>query len=76
MIKKYNHYVKDISGIDVLDIYRLLMIYEVNDPCVGHAIKKLLVAGKRGSKSKKQDIREAIDSLERCLEIIKEDDFF
>ena len=33
-----------------------------------HAMKKILFAGKRGKKSKRQDIEEAKQSLERWLE--------
>ena len=40
-------------------------MYEVTDPCLAHAIKKLLVAGKRGAKSEYSDIQEAIDTLNR-----------
>ena len=70
---KYPHYQKDVGHLDFIDIYRVLRIYEVDDPCIGHAIKKCLVAGKRGNKSKEQDIREAIDSLSRCLQMTEED---
>jgi hypothetical protein len=38
-----------------------------------HAIKKLLVAGGRGAgKNIEKDVSEAIDSCNRCLEMIKE----
>ena len=68
-----NPYIVDISKYNKLDIYRILKLYEVNDPCLQHAIKKLLCAGKRGVKYQTQDINEAILSLKRLLEMQGED---
>jgi len=72
-MKKFNHYFKDVSHLEVIDVYRVLSLFEVADPCLQHAIKKLLVAGKRGVKDSTKDIQEAIDSLERKLDMIEED---
>ena len=66
-------YIVDISKYNKLDIYRILKLYEVSDPCLQHAIKKLLCAGKRGVKNQTQDINEAILSLQRLLEMQEED---
>lgn len=68
-----NPYIVDISKYNKLDIYRILKLYEVSDPCLQHAIKKLLCAGKRGVKNQTQDINEAILSLKRFLEMQGED---
>lgn len=68
-----NPYIVDISKYNKLDIYRILKLYNVNDPCLQHAIKKLLCAGKRGSKNFLQDVNEAILSLQRLLEMQGED---
>lgn len=68
-----NPYIVDISKYNKLDIYRILKLYEVSDPCLQHAIKKLLCAGKRGSKNFLQDCNEAILSLKRLLEMQGED---
>ena len=38
-----------------------------------HALKKVLVAGKRGAKDEIKDIEEAILTLQRKLEMIEED---
>lgn len=65
---KHSHYIKPCP-YKTIDIYRILTMYEVTDPCLGHAIKKLLVAGKRGSKDEYSDIQEAIDTLNRWQEI-------
>lgn len=70
---KHSHYKKDVSRLQMIDVYRVLNLFEVTDPCIQHAVKKLLCAGKRGGKSKEQDIREAVDSLNRALQMIAED---
>lgn len=62
---KHNHYFKPCP-YDHIDVYRVLELFNVTDPCLQHAIKKLLVAGGRGAgKSIDKDIQESIDSLER-----------
>jgi hypothetical protein len=71
-IRAHGHYFKDVSHLKLIDIYRVLQLFEVNDPCLQHAIKKLLVAGGRGAKDTEKDIREAIDSLYRFLQMQSE----
>lgn len=68
-----NPYIVDISKYNKLDIYRILSLYNVTNPCLQHAIKKLLCAGKRGVKNQTQDINEAILSLKRFVEMQGED---
>lgn len=71
---KHSHYFKDVSHLQKLDIYRILRLYNVTDPTLQHAIKKLLVAGGRGAgKNIETDVREAIDSLNRYLQMQAED---
>lgn len=36
---------------------------------IGHAIKKLLCAGARGSKDREKDLNEAVASIQRALEL-------
>jgi len=48
---KYPHYFKSVSHLETVDVYRVLSLFQVNDPCIQHAIKKLLCAGDRGDKS-------------------------
>lgn len=67
------HYKKDVSHLEMIDVYRVLQLFDVTDPCEQHAIKKILCAGRRGPKSNQQDIQEAIESLNRRLEMIDED---
>ena len=70
----HDHYFKDVSNFQRVDVYRVLRLFEVTDPCIQHAVKKLLVAGGRGSKGVDKDIQEAMDSLARWQEMRREDE--
>lgn len=70
---KHSHYFKDVSRLTTIDVYRVLELFAVTDPCLQHAIKKLLVAGNRGVKNMDKDIQEAIDTLERWQGMRAED---
>ena len=73
--RKHSHYFKDVSHLNGIDVYRVLKLFNVTDPCVQHAVKKLLVAGGRGAgKGMERDLREAVDSINRALQMIAEDD--
>lgn len=72
MISTTNLYTKNIQNFNKLDIYRILNLYNVTDPCLQHCIKKILCAGQRGSKNFTTDISEAIFALQRCLEMQQE----
>ena len=52
-----------------IDVYDVLNAYEVDSHAVGHAIKKLLMAGQRGHKDRLQDLREAIQAIEREIDM-------
>lgn len=69
----HNHYFKDVRNLTHIDVYRVLELFEVIDPAIQHAVKKLLCAGGRGAKSQPQDVQEAIDSLTRWQDMRKED---
>lgn len=70
----YSHYHKNVAHLKFIDVYRVLRLFNVADPCLQHAIKKLLVAGGRGGgKDIRQDIQEAIDTLVRWQEMAAED---
>lgn len=72
--RKHAHYFKDVSRLEEVDVYRALRLFNVTDQALGHAIKKLLVAGGRGAgKNIDQDIQEAIDTLVRWQEMQGED---
>lgn len=72
--QKHSHYKKDVSHLKTIDVYRVLGLFDVDSHEVGHAIKKLLCSGQRGAKDHKQDIQEAVDSLNRHLEMLAEDE--
>lgn len=70
----YEHYFKQVPiNTTYIDVYRVLKMFEVTDPCVQHAVKKLLVSGKRGVKSARKDVQEAIASLQRFIQMDDED---
>src|SRR4051812_18502729 len=71
---RHPHYHKDVKHLETIDVYRVLNLFNVTDPCLQHAIKKLLVAGGRGAgKNISRDVKEAIDSLQRWQEMRVED---
>lgn len=70
---KHSHYKKDVSRLQFVDVYRVLELFNVQHPAVQHAAKKVLCAGGRGAKDWAKDIQEAIDSLQRALDMHKED---
>lgn len=60
--RKHSHYFKSVEGLKDIDVYRVLQLFNVTDPCLQHTVKKLLVAGGRGGgKDITRDIQEAID---------------
>ncbi len=72
--RKHNHYFKDVTTLTHIDVYRVLGLFNVTDPCLQHAVKKLLVAGGRGGgKDITRDIQEAIDTLTRWQEMRAEE---
>ena len=43
--QSHDHYFKDVSNLKHIDVYRVLLLFGVTDPCLQHATKKLLCAG-------------------------------
>lgn len=70
--KKHSHYFKDVSKIDYIDVYRVIDLYQITDPCIAHALKKLLVCGGRGHKDINRDVQDVIDSLVRWQDMQEE----
>lgn len=70
--QKHSHYHKDVSQYDTIDIYVICDLY-VNDNsgCIQHAVKKLLCCGNRGVKDNVKDLQEAIDTIQRKIEILQ-----
>lgn len=62
-----NKYKRDIVGLDgtktMVDVYRVLDAFKTESAAIDHAVKKLLAPGLRHSKDRKQDLKEAIDSI-------------
>jgi hypothetical protein len=73
-MNEFSHYQKPVEHLKWIDVYRVLVLFDVTDPCLQHAIKKLLCAGQRGAKGQQQDVQEAIASLVRYLEMQTEDE--
>ena len=64
-----NKYQRTIKGVTV-DVYDVLAAFNVTCQARGHAIKKLLMAGRRGRKDEAQDLREAVQAIDRSIELI------
>ena len=76
LAQQYPKYYKSVEGMKEVDVYAVHKIFEVNDPsgAIQHASKKLLLSGVRtGGKSKRKDIEEARDALNRWLQLNPED---
>ena len=73
-MNEYKHYQKNVEHLKWIDVYRVLDLFCVSNPCIQHAVKKLLCSGQRGVKDTRQDVQEAITSLVRCLEMQTEDE--
>ena len=67
--RKHSHYFKDVSGVDQIDVYAVLRLFEVTDPCLQHIVKKALCAGKRGAKDWAKDVQEIADTANRLIEL-------
>lgn len=70
--KPHSKYQRNIKGA-VVDVYDVLEAFdpENRNSADDHAIKKMLLPGKRGVKGAIQDRKEAIQSLQRSIEIIE-----
>lgn len=66
LANKYLHEIK--SGVFV-DVYDVLMAWNVTNPALQHLIKKALQPGERGHKSREQDLQDIIDSAIRAKEL-------
>lgn len=71
--EKRPHYYKDVSSLETIDVYRVIELFELHNPCLQHALKKILCAGKRSAKDAAKDVTEAIESLQRWQEMRAED---
>ena len=72
-INPHGHYFRDVSGLQKIDVYRLLELFDVTCPVAQHIVKKALAAGKRGAKDSGRDMKDIQDSAARWLEMRQED---
>jgi hypothetical protein len=54
-----------------VDVYSVLVTFNVTCPARQHAVKKLLCAGLRGKGDELQDLREARDAVDRAIQIVE-----
>lgn len=66
-----NKYAVDCKGRSI-DVYDVLNAFAVTCPATQHAIKKLLMPGKRGHKSERGDLLEARASIDRAIDLARE----
>lgn len=63
-----NKYQRTVPSTTI-DVYDVLTAYGVTNPATQHAIKKLLQPGNRGHKDTLTDLREALVSIQRAIQI-------
>ena len=68
-VRKHRHYFKDVSNITEIDVYTVLKLFDVTDPCLQHIVKKALCAGKRGHKGMMEDLQNIVDTAIRAVEL-------
>ena len=72
MVEEFkNKYAVDCKGRSI-DVYDVLNAFGVTCPAAQHAIKKLLMPGKRGHKSELGDLLEARASVDRAIDLAHE----
>ena len=69
LVRKHRHYFKDVSNIAEIDVYAVLKLFGVTDPCLQHIVKKALCAGKRGHKDMMEDLQNIVDTAIRAVEL-------
>lgn len=74
-----NKYIRPINSCvsdqpsTLVDVYEVILAFDITNPAIQHAIKKILCSGIRGKGNNLQDLIEAVDALYRAIEIIKRD---
>lgn len=72
-IDRGEKYRRDLKGVRV-DVYDVLNAFGVTCSASQHAIKKLLMAGGRGGKSRLKELQEAGVSVQRAVELEQENE--
>lgn len=70
---KHNHYKRDVSQLQVIDVYRVIELFGVTCPVAQHVLKKSMAAGQRLHKDLRKDWEDIRDSAERRLQMMDED---
>lgn len=70
-LKPQSPYQRTIIGLNgskfAVDVYRVLDAFKTDSPALDHAVKKILCPGTRHAKTREQDLKEAIKSIEAEL---------
>lgn len=69
---KRNKYSREIKPGVFCDVYDVLRAFNVTDPCLQHAAKKMLACGVRGHKDATEDYADILASVTRAVELNKE----
>ena len=72
-LAKFPHYFAKIPNFTHLDIYMVSEMFKLNS-YQHHAVKKLVAAGKRGSKDQVKDLLEVIATVEGWIDFIKSEE--
>lgn len=70
-VRQHKHYFKDVSDLNEIDVYMVLKLFNVTDPCLQHIVKKALCAGQRGHKDLERDLKDILDTAKRAVDINK-----
>ena len=67
---KYERILTNYKGDNItVDVYDVLLGFNVTCPIMSHAAKKVLAAGERGHKDKLTDLYDIKASIERAIEV-------
>jgi hypothetical protein len=69
----HTHYKRDVSHLDVIDVYRIIDLFGITCPVAQHVLKKAMAAGQRGHKDLRKDWQDIADSANRRLQMMDED---
>lgn len=64
----YDKYNRPCKGVTI-DVYDVLVAFNVTNPALQHLIKKALAVGQRGHKDKNEDLNDILASAKRAIEL-------
>lgn len=64
----YDKYNRPCKGVTI-DVYDVLVAFNVTNPALQHLIKKALAVGERGHKDKNEDLNDILASAKRAIEL-------